>query len=169
MIDTAQVRIDDLIEYHDNPRVHSLDAIMESLATLRQYKKVTVNRGTLTGRRNEILAGNGTVKAARQLGWTVIEADFIDVDETTARKINLIDNRASDLSTYDTDKLVESLGLLDDLVATGYSMDDVARMITPPDFQPEDETGRLDDVQPKHCPQCGFEWREGPKGEIRPV
>ncbi|MCY0929459.1 ParB N-terminal domain-containing protein [Streptomyces sp. H27-H1] len=117
------VSLADLAPYHRNPRTGDLDAIAESLATHGQYKPIVVNRGTHTGRPNEILAGNHTAKAARKLGWDEIAVTWLDVDEATAAKIVIVDNRTSDLAGYDTALLADILTNLPDLEGTGYDQE----------------------------------------------
>jgi hypothetical protein len=83
-----------------------------------------------------------------------------------------VDNRSNDLATYDNAALVELLQSLPDLQGTGY--DDAALVallasVTVPEFEPQDDTTRLDTVDPKQCPSCGFEWRVGARGEIEPA
>lgn len=129
--------IKDLQPYYMNAKEHDIDSIMESLSTLGQFAPIIVNVGSQTGRKNEILDGNGTWEAAERLGWKVIDCDFVDVDDTVARKINLAANSIQERAGFDKDILIESLGLLDDLVATGYTIDDVNKMLTP--FDPTDD------------------------------
>ena len=55
-------------------------------------------------------------------------AMFVDVDEVTAKKIVLVDNRANELATYDKEIMVELLSEfmeLGKLLGTGYSADEV--------------------------------------------
>ncbi|MFE2149095.1 ParB/RepB/Spo0J family partition protein [Streptomyces lavendulae] len=114
------VPVEDLSHYYRNPRTGDLASITESLAAHGQYKPVVVNKGSLTGRPAEILAGNHTVKAARALGWEEVAVTWLDVDEDTAAKIVIVDNRTSDLAGYDTQLLAEILTDLPDLDGTGY-------------------------------------------------
>lgn len=122
--ETARVPLVELHEHPRNARQHDLAVISRSLDGIGQYRPIVVNRGTKTGRPNEILAGHGTVKAATALGWTGIDVAFVDVDDVTATNILLVDNRASDLAEYDDRLLVELLASLDDIALTGYSESD---------------------------------------------
>jgi ParB-like chromosome segregation protein Spo0J len=124
-----RVPLDLLHEHPSNARKHDLAVITRSLAGLGQYRPIVVNRGTKTGRPNEILAGHGTAKAAAALGWSTIDVGFVDVDEQTATNILLVDNRASDLAEYDDRLLVELLASLDDLSLTGYDPDDYDQLV----------------------------------------
>ncbi|MFE4329650.1 hypothetical protein ACFRQM_09360 [Streptomyces sp. NPDC056831] len=59
--------------------------------------------------------------------------ELVACDEDTARRINLIDNRASDLGSYDPDALADLLSFMDeDYEATGYTEPDVLRLLAPP-------------------------------------
>ncbi len=103
----------------DNPRRGDPSAIKESLEAHGQYRPIVVNRPTM-----EVLAGNHTLRAAKELGWSQIAATFVDVDSERARRILLVDNRSNDLAGYDTQELVDLLAELGDLEGTGY--DDAA-------------------------------------------
>lgn len=123
------VPIAELNPYHRNPRTGDLDAICESLSVNGQYRPIVVNRGTLTGRPNEILAGNHTFKAAKQLGWTEIAVTWLDVDDDAAAKIVIVDNRTNDLAGYDSVLLADILTDLPDLQGTGYDQGQLDQLL----------------------------------------
>lgn len=118
----------------ENPRKGDVDAIAESLLTSGQYKPLVVSRAT-----NNVLAGNHTLQAIEKLrsGWrpagredetydqAVVAVTFVDVDLDGERRILAVDNRTSDLGTYDNDALVELLKSLETLEGSGYSEDDL--------------------------------------------
>ena len=171
------VDIDSLRPYDDNPREGDIGAISTSLQANGQYRPIVVNRRDMA-----ILAGNHTWKAAKQLGWSQIAATFVDVDDVTARRIVLVDNRSNDVASYDNAALAELLqAVVEDvgvsgLVGTGFDGDDLDELLTElgeivPDFLPDDdEQARLDQRNAQGpCPSCGFEWRVGPQGEIEPL
>lgn len=82
-----------------NARKHderNLDAIKGSLAVYRQVKPVVVRRDN-----NVVVAGNGTLQAARALGWTHVAAVFVDMDAATAAGFAIADNRTAELSEWD--------------------------------------------------------------------
>src|SRR5690606_38142069 len=103
------------------------------------YRPIVVNKGTHTGRENEILAGNHTWQAARDEGWPKIAATFVDVDEETAAKIVAVDNRASDRAKNDDDVLAELLGSLEDLEGSGYSEKDLEKLLGKTAVDEDDE------------------------------
>lgn len=113
------VAVEELKQYPNNPRRGNIKLIKESLSEYGQYKPITVNKAT-----REILVGNHTYAAAKELGWKEIAVNYIEVDAETAAKIVLIDNRATDLSGYDNNALLELLEKLNDLEHTGYGDDE---------------------------------------------
>lgn len=115
----AQTSIAELKFYPGNARRGDIDLIADSLSKLGQYKPIVVNKdGT-------ILAGNHTVMAAQRLGWETIDVHRVDVDDETAKRIVLVDNKANDQSTYDVEELVNLLTELPNLDATGFTRDEV--------------------------------------------
>lgn len=132
----ADVPVKDLRIYHRNARRGNVDEIKKSLGINGQYKPIVINQGTYTTRQNEVLAGNHTLKAARDLGWTTIAGVFVDVDDDQARKINLADNRTADLGTYDKELLAAEISQLTSLHGSGYSQEDLDKLLT---FDDEDD------------------------------
>ena len=109
------VATDSLRLHPDNPRRGNVAAICESLEKNGQYRPLVVNRRTM-----EVLAGNHTLLAARELGWEKIAVVFVDVDAEQATRILLVDNRTNDLADYDDEVLADLLGELPDLAGTGF-------------------------------------------------
>lgn len=121
--------LDELHPYHRNPRRGDVDAIAASLEARGQYRPIVVNVGTHASHPFEILAGNHTYLAARQLGWESIEATTVDVDDDRAAQIVLADNRLADLGGYDNLALTNLLeSLSGDYAGTGYDADDLAEL-----------------------------------------
>lgn len=126
-----------LSTYHRNARRGNIDAIVGSLKANGQYKPIVVNIGTHTGRPNEVLAGNHTLMAFRNLAemyptderWNEIAVYWVDVDEDRATRIVLADNRTAEDSTYDDVMLydlIKSLG--EDLDGSGFTDTDVDKL-----------------------------------------
>lgn len=127
--DIKMVKVGDLAHFHKNPRRGDVEGIKESLIENGQYRPIIVNVGTHTGRPNEVLAGNHTLRAAVAAGWSEIAVTFVDVDEDRAKKIVVSDNRLNDTASYDVDVLTDLLGTIPDVVGTGYTSQDVQRML----------------------------------------
>jgi len=90
-----------------NARKHSqrnLEAIAASLEKFGQRKPIVVHRGV-------ILAGNGTLEAAKSLGWTEIDVAEVpdDWDDETAKAYALADNRTAELAEWDEGELAKQL------------------------------------------------------------
>ncbi|ANH49250.1 ParB-like nuclease domain containing protein [Freshwater phage uvFW-CGR-AMD-COM-C203] len=116
----ASVPINSLEAYPTNPRRGDIDSIALSLKAHGQYRPIVVQYGT-----NFILAGNHTYKAAKKLGWKKIKITYIEVDETTARRIVLADNRLTDLAGYNEPLLKSLLQALPELDGTGFTQSEV--------------------------------------------
>ncbi|MGH3779619.1 MAG: site-specific DNA-methyltransferase [Pseudonocardiaceae bacterium] len=126
-LETTYYRVADLKPYYRNTHLGNVTRIRGSLREHKQFKAVVVNRGTLTGRPNEVLCGSHTLLAAQDEGWEELAANTVDVDDDQAAKINLVDNPRSnhpeDLD-YDDRLLLELLADLPDLEGTGYDLGD---------------------------------------------
>jgi site-specific DNA-methyltransferase (adenine-specific) len=107
------VTIESLSLDPNNARKHSkrnLDSIAASLVKFGQRKPLVVHRGV-------VLAGNGTLEAARSIGWKDIEVTYVpdDWDADTAKAYALADNRSSELAEWDDKILSTQLLDLDDM------------------------------------------------------
>jgi hypothetical protein len=103
-IETQNIDIDTVHPHPRNVRQGDIGAITQSLQAHGQYRPITYQKST-----GRILAGNHTWKAAKALGWTQIVASAVVCDDEQALKILLVDNRSSDLATYDDKELMELL------------------------------------------------------------
>lgn len=161
-LETTYYRVTDLRPYHRNAHQGNVTRIRGSLKAHGQYKPVVVNRGTLTGRPNEVLCGSHTLFAAEAEGWEWLAGSTIDVDDTEAAEINLHDNpragHPEDLG-YDDRLLLELLADLPDPTRAGYDpgdLTDLERALAEPDFGPDSsDTARLDRRSVTDCPNCG--------------
>jgi|TARA_R100000479_G_scaffold131380_2_gene69245 ParB-like chromosome segregation protein Spo0J len=117
-----------------NVRKHSrrnLDAIKASLARFGQQKPIVIDKDGC------VRAGNGTLEAARELGWTdigVIRSDLVGAEMTA---FAIADNRTAELAEWDYDALRSTLAALKDgelgdeaIDATGFELGTVAAMLS---------------------------------------
>lgn len=112
-----------------NPRQGDIGAVSESMRVNGVYQPIIINRGTVTGRPMEGIAGNHRAQAAQALGMYTIPAVILDVDYEAAARIALADNRTSDLADYDTSALIVMLQGLDDLAGTSYDTNDLDDLV----------------------------------------
>lgn len=156
-LDALTEPLDSLTPRHRNPRRGDIAAIRDSLKAHGQYRPIVVNQST-----REVLVGNHTLAAARELGWTKIAVTWVDVDEETASRIVIVDNRTSDLAGWDNQLLSDLLGELPDLDGTGFDrrdLDSLLAGLAPPDEFPNPEEGD----EAYQCPSCGYEWSGAPR------
>jgi DNA modification methylase len=113
-----------------NVRKHSrrnLDAIKASLRKFGQQKPIVVDAKGI------VLAGNGTLTAAQELGWTEIQIVRTELAGVEATAFAIADNRTAELAEWEEDKLSQVLQSLkvedaDLLAATGYDAAEVDKM-----------------------------------------
>ena len=113
---TEAIKLDDLSNDPANVRVHSgrnLDAIKASLARFGQQKPIVVDEN------NVVRAGNGTLDAARALGWTELNCVRSELGRVDLTAFAIADNRTAELADWDW----ASLGaVVKDLAADGYDL-----------------------------------------------
>jgi len=143
---TADIPLTDLDRFPGNAKRGDIEAIRASIRRHGQYRSLVV-RDTDNGRYT-ILAGNHTHDAIRAEGHPTARCEVIQCSDDEARRINLADNRLSDLGAYDHDALTELLSYLDDdYDGTGYTASDVEQLITPPDIpETADELANTEDT-----------------------
>ena len=125
------IAVADLSLDPSNVRKHSrrnLDAIKASLRKFGQQKPIVVDAKGI------VLAGNGTLTAAKELGWTEIQATRTELAGVEATAFAIADNRTAELAEWDEDglaKVLESLKVEDAdlLAATGYDAAEVDKMV----------------------------------------
>ncbi len=128
------VQINNLIPYPANPREGDIGAIVESLEAHGQYRPIVANKQT-----GHILAGNHTYQAAKQLGWFEIAVTWVDVDPDQELKIVLVDNRTSDLATYDEQELKNHLIYISGKKGTGFNAEDISDILSGGSSKPSNQ------------------------------
>jgi hypothetical protein len=148
-IETLPIR--DLTPDPENARLHddkNLKAIQGSLKEFGQRKPIVITAAGV------IVAGNGTVEAAKRLGWTEIEAVRVPGDWTPnqIKAFALADNRTAELASWDIQVLDQQLWDLEqeelDVTLLGFESRIVAEV--------EDPFGLLKDEPRKDATQMTF-------------
>ena len=103
-----RIAISKLTTDPNNARTHdqkNLDAIAGSLREFGQRKPIVITQD------NIIAAGNGTVEAAKSLGWEEIEAVRVpaDWDADRIKAFALADNRTAELAAWDQQVMASQL------------------------------------------------------------
>lgn len=91
-------------EHPKNPRVGEVEKIKASIEANDFYTPIIAQRSTTF-----ILIGNHRWKAAKEVGLTEVPVIFHDIPDGWALAIMLSDNRSSDKSRYDQDRLIQTL------------------------------------------------------------
>jgi ParB-like chromosome segregation protein Spo0J len=161
------VKIETLTFDPTNARKHdakNLAAIVGSLKLFGQRKPIVVTPD------NVVVAGNGTLAAAKSLGWTEIVIARTPRGWTweQVKAFALADNRTAELAEWDVETLKDQMLELD---AVGWDLAEFGFEPLHPPLNPEfspidDEQPRLDEREPTKCPSCGYQWRVGKNGEV---
>lgn len=154
---TRAVKLSELTTDPQNVRTHdaaNLQAIARSLDSFGQRKPLVCARANDNSL--VVIAGNGTLEAARALGWSEIVIAEVprEWDADKARAYAIADNRTAELA--DWDKVTLASAMLE-LEAVGWDAATLGFSTETPDFAPEeDEDVRLDRKSVTDCPSCGF-------------
>lgn len=121
------INIDAATPHPMNAKTHDLEAIKSSLQEFGQTHPILVSRES-----GHIIAGHGTHKAARMLGWSWIAVIYVD-DLTPADELRAlaIHNRSGE-APNDKSRLYELLAAINrdqqGLIGTGYNDRDLERL-----------------------------------------
>jgi len=120
-----------------NARVHSDSQVAELAASLREYK---FTRPLLVDENGVLLAGHGTLQAARHLGLQEVPVIVIaHLTELQKRAYMIADNQLALNSEWDEEKLGHELAELErelvDLKVVGFSPEELDRLLA--DLAPE--------------------------------
>ena len=143
--------------------MRNLDAIAASLRRFGQRTPIVVDGDGV------VRKGNGTLEAARALGWEKIDVVRTTLKGADAVAYAIADNRTGELAEWDEAGLAETLQALRaeafDLAAVGYTEAEVDALIgglvagLPPgaDGREYDES-IADEVEYLECPECHHRW-----------
>jgi DNA modification methylase len=137
---TELVKIETLVFDPANARKHgekNLSAIKSSLQRFGQQKPIVVDASGV------VRAGNGTLAAAKSLGWKEISIVRSPLSGSEATAYAIADNRSSELAEWDDDVLSQTLAALqiedEDLaLATGFDAKEIDALLAPDEVK-EDE------------------------------
>ena len=157
-----EVDIDELNFDPENARLHgaaNIDAIKDSLTRWGQLKPVVIRREGMV-----VIAGNGTLRAARELGWRRIAANVIEVDHLGAVGYGLADNRTAELASWDIEVVARLERLISEAgeTAVGWSAEQIATLRTSQPDAPGEFPEVGEDIEVDHvCPKCGYAFSGG--------
>ena len=147
-----------------NTRKHSrrnLDAIKASLRRFGQQKPIVVDA------KGVVLAGNGTLAAATELGWSEIQIVRTALAGVDATAFGIADNRTAELAEWD-DKLGDVLAALKaeefPLAEIGFDEADLAELAgepEPSDADAEPQIDKAEELRAKWGVELGQVWELG--------
>lgn len=128
-IESKRIAIDQLVPNPRNPRRHDerqLTHLHAALERFGQTKPILVRKANLM-----VIAGHGVTEAAKRAGWSEIDVQLWDVTQELADAFMLADNRLSDLSDHDTDRVAELLREINpaDHIAVGFDPQEVSELL----------------------------------------
>lgn len=133
------VSLDQLQLHPRNAREGDVGAIIESLRTFGQLKPIVAQQAAKPP--HTVVAGNHQLLAAQQLGWPDMAVAVVPMDDATALRFMVADNRTQELGTTNSEQLAEVLAelamaeLLDGTGFDGDDVDDLLRLVeNPPDL-----------------------------------
>lgn len=180
----VQRKVADLHEDPENLNTHderSVKAIAAALKRFGQQKPVVLKGDT-------VIAGSGTLLAAKSLGWDTIATVATKLEGAELDAYKVADNRVAELSSWEDRALAEYLASIEDpelLTAVGFTDDELADVLSvlddeppegddgepgegasgPPDATPEPEGRTDEDDAPEAAPEPrvkpGELWRLG--------
>ena len=154
--------IDSVFPYENNPRKND-DAVEIAAESIKQYG---FNVPILIDRNHVIIAGHTRYKAAKKLNLEEVPVIVLDFDEDQAKQYRIIDNKTSDLSSWDYEKLEIELDKIPEMDLSFLKFN----------FENEEDEDEIEgnlnqsveldiDVYEAdrfefECPYCGFKWNE---------
>jgi ParB-like chromosome segregation protein Spo0J len=180
-VKVEKVAIDDLQTDPANLRAHDERNARGIESSLRRFG---AGRSIVIDGHGVVVAGNGTIEAARRAGMAevlivdpgpgqVVAVRRKDWTTTEATAYSIADNRLTDLSAFKEDDLADTLRSLEldgfDLDDVGFSSEELRVMLgdgpepastdatAPDEFKSYDESIPTDHT----CPKCGYAWSGG--------
>jgi len=163
------VPVDSLVPDPANVRLHgsaNLTAIRASLRRFGQQKPIVVTHDGI------VVAGNGTLEAAKSEGWTEINVVRTTLEGAERTAFAIADNRTAELAGWDWGSVRLQLGALEsdgvDIDNLGWTRREIERMGgalvlgEPASADPEPQPGTASQIDlsaitfTHSCPRCGF-------------
>lgn len=141
-----------------NARLHperNIEAIMDSLCLYGQRKPLVARQQDMV-----VAAGNGTLEAAKKLGWTRIAVSIRPMTDQEFYGYALADNRTAELAAWNLDVVAKVSKLAQELGSSvpGWSAAElfvlrVGQVVEAPEDFPEVD----ENIEVQHqCPKCGY-------------
>lgn len=150
--DLPTIRIDELIPYENNAKIHGPDQIEQLRRSLREFGFVSP---VLIDENKNLIAGHGRVEAARAEGMTEVPYVTVsDLTEAQRRAYIIADNRLTEAGVWDAVRLkleMQELQALEfDTDLTGFAMAEIISLAgDEPESEPEAHEDNYDGSVPE--------------------
>lgn len=163
-----EVLLKEIVPYWQNPRTSANVALVK-----QSIEKYGYNQYILIDKNYVIIAGHSRWKALQELDYEKIKVLVSDMPADKAKEARIIDNKVSELNTWDKDKLIKELrtveGLEDLQPFFDVSLEKMLdiKFVPRADIKIEDTITRSKDEYTKQsikrveklvCPHCGEEF-----------
>jgi ParB-like chromosome segregation protein Spo0J len=128
-MDIKLVSPEDILPYQSNPRNNS-EAVSVVAASIKEYG---FRQPIVVDEDNIILAGHTRHLASLELGLEAVPVNVaVNLTEAQKKSFRLMDNKSSEMSTWDRDMLKSELAAIADydfdMQLTGFSLEEIARL-----------------------------------------
>lgn len=145
-------KVGELLKDPKNRRLHdrrNIESIKESLKEFGQQKPIVVDA------KGKVTAGNGTLEAADELGWTEIDTVLTRLRGVKQRRYSAADNRTAELAKWDIEGLVKD-HKQPNYKVPGFTDSDIQKMS-------KKASAAIDKPKQKihvtmTCPKCDYSW-----------
>lgn len=150
--DLPTIRIDELVPYANNAKIHGPDQIEQLRRSLREFGFVSP---VLIDEDKNLIAGHGRVEAARAEGMTEVPYVTVsDLTEAQRRAYIIADNRLAETGVWDAGRLkleMQELQALEfDTDLTGFAMAEIISLAgDEPESEPEAHEDNYDGSVPE--------------------
>jgi ParB-like chromosome segregation protein Spo0J len=154
-------KIDELKPDPRNTRLHPPEQLASMVKSMREFGftvPVIIDDGS------NVVAGHARLMTARHLGMKEVPTIRLGgLTEAQLRAYSIADNRTAELAKWDDRMLAAELAELKvdmpDLTVTGFSSDELSRLLAPPSFEdPRTRRGTTKIHTTTKCPKCGHEF-----------
>lgn len=163
--DLPTIRIDELIPYENNAKIHGPDQIEQLRRSLREFGFVSP---VLIDEDKNLIAGHGRVEAARAEGMTEVPYVLVsELSEAQRRAYIIADNRLTEAGVWDAGRLkleMQELQALEfDTDLTGFAMAEIISLAgDEPESEPEAHEDDYDGSVPEETSvRDGDLWKLG--------
>lgn len=148
--------INDIIPYENNPRYieKAVDVVAKSIKEFGFKNPIIIDKN------NIIVAGHTRLKAADKLGIQEIPVIYADdLTDEQVKAFRLADNKVSEISEWDFEKLDQELQSIDfDLSGFGFNINEICLDVNDKDFLTDTEITKTKEPKKVTCPECGKEF-----------